>query len=111
AVDPGDVDETAAEVGIGQDLPVEGDGGADAGDRELTEGAEHPVDRLAAVAPPADELRDERVVVERDLVPRLQGAIDPYVRTRGQAQRRHAARGRAESVRRVLRPDATLDRT
>ncbi len=80
-----------------------------ADDRQLAEGAPHAFERDGARLAPHDQLRDERVVVECDLVALLDPTVPPHPGAAGNPQIAHDARRGEKVVERVLRGDATLD--
>ena len=57
-----------------------------------------------------DHLRDQRVVVRRDLAPGLDRGVDPHARPERRPEALDEARRRREAVRRILRVDPDLDR-
>ena len=67
---------------------------------ELPERAHRPGDRGGPVVVPDDHLRDQRVVVRRDLRPVLDVRVDPNARTerRAEARRRGPARARSPAT-------------
>src|SRR5439155_1383144 len=81
----------------------------DADDRELAQGAPHALECHDARLSPHDELRDERVVMQCDLVALLDPAIPADTWPAGHAEVAHHARRGEKVVDRVLRRDATLD--
>ena len=69
----------------------------------------HALYRLLASGRPDDQLREHRIVVERDLAAGLDTAVPPYSRSTRDVEILHAPGGREEVVREVLARDAALD--
>src|SRR5450759_1201605 len=104
------IDLAALEVLVLDDLLVERDRGRDAHDDELVEGPPSPVDGLIARLAPDDQLRDERVVRGRHVVPGIQVAVDAHAEPAGRIEDLDLAGMRTEVGRRVLGVDPELDR-
>ncbi len=83
---------------------------ADAADLILADRASQPRDRLGARRRPDDELREQRVVVDRDLPSLVDAAVDANAGARGLGERRDAARRGDEAVVGILGVDAAFDR-
>src|SRR5262249_59478712 len=75
SVDVTGIDLAARELFVVEDREKEGDRGADAADVVFAERALHPRNRLVARRAPGDELRDHRVVKDRDLPPFVNAAV------------------------------------
>src|SRR5919197_2419968 len=82
----------------------------DSGDPTLSQGAPHPVDRLRAVSAPGGQLRQQRVIVRRHGVTRVEVAVDSHAGPAGRQPGVDLARVRCEVALDVLRVDAALDR-
>src|ERR1041385_6018381 len=76
----------------------------------LVKRAPQTLDRLVARTPPNRNLRDHRIVVNRNFRMRRDPTVDPDPRTRRFAQMCDRAGTRKVIVRRIFRINATLDR-
>ncbi len=90
-------------------LTVEGNGGVDAFDDELVEGALHTFDGLLTRSARDNELGDHAIVVGRNRVARVHVRIDPNAVATRSVKRRDLAGARAEVVVGVFRVDAAFD--
>ena len=94
-----------------EDLPEEACIGAHAFDFGGFERVLQPFDRRRAIGCPDDQLRNHRVVVDRDFVTLLHARIDAHVlRGGGKAQARQASRRRQEAALRIFGVQPRLDR-
>ena len=71
------------EVLVAEDRAVQGDGGLDPLDDQLVEGPPHPGDGLGRVGGVDDQLAQQRVVVGRNGVARLDVRVPPHARAAG----------------------------
>src|SRR6266568_3030327 len=101
---------TRAEQLARQDLLVRRNIRRHPDDREFVERPLHTRDRLGAVAAPRDDLREQRVVVRRDLVALEAVRVDADPRPAGRQPGREHARRRREVLFAVLGVDTALDR-
>jgi len=102
------VEVTGAEGGVAEDFLVHGDGGLDALDDELAEGALHFGDGFGAVVAMDDELGDERIVVGRDDALGVLRGIDADAVAAGDVEGGDLA-SRGGELDRMLGVDAALD--
>src|SRR3954447_26109900 len=96
------------ELGVADQLLVEGYGGLHPLDNELLERALEAADAAVAVGPVDDQLADHAVVIRRDLIAGIEPAIDADVHAARCDVILHQARRRGEGLR-VLGVDAALD--
>src|SRR5262249_30620786 len=97
------------EVGIVEDLEVQGDARLDALDDRHLEGPPHAGNRLLAIAAVHDDLRNQRIVVRRDRAVGVRERFDPHARPARNAEDVDDARRWHERFR-IFRVDAALDR-
>ena len=79
-------------------------------DHRLAQRAPQPRQRLVAIAPPGDQLRDHRVELGGDLVALGDARVHPQPGAGRQPQQLHPPRRGREVERRVLGVQARLDR-
>ena len=97
------------EVGMAQDLLIEGDGGLDAIDAHVAQGTAAAIDHFVPVERPDDELGQHRVVIGRYMVAGIDGPIGTHTRTARRVIARDAPEARQEVVLGVFGVDAELD--
>ena len=98
------------ERGIADDVAIERQGRLDAPDLGLVEGPAEAVDGGRPIRGMDHQLGDQRVVVRRDPLPRLDRRVDPDAGPGRHDPATHPARRRGELARRVLGGQAHLDR-
>src|ERR1019366_10469438 len=99
---------TRDELGVREELLVEGEVRLDARDDVLGERSPHPLDRMRARGCPDAELRDERVVEARDRAPGVRAAVVSDAGAGRDDEVRDDA-GRRQERRGILGIDAALD--
>src|SRR2546425_3670470 len=92
-----------------EDFLVRWDVRRHANDREFVQSALHPRHRLVPVTAPRDHLREERVVIRRDLIALEAVRVEADTRPRGRKPAREHTRRRSEVRLGVLGIDAALD--
>ena len=110
-VQPGRVHVTGAQFGPVEQLEQEAlvRGPALDDDDGLRDRAAQPSERLVAVAPPGDQLRDRRVELGVDRVTLCHPGVDTHARAGRQPQQRDPPRGGKEAQCRVLGVQPRLD--
>src|SRR6202035_4525070 len=88
-----------AELRIGEDLLVHGNGGMNSLHHELAERPLHLVHRLFAILTVADQLGDHRVIIRRDYTLGVLSGVNPYAVAARNIERRDLARAGRELLR------------
>src|SRR5579883_487700 len=110
ALEPRHVEAAGTEVRVARERRHERERRPHAAHAELGRGAGEPGDRLGAVLGPHDELREERVVEERDLGPLLERRVDAREGAARESEPAHRPGGGREVREHVLGRHAELDR-
>ena len=97
------------EIWIVHDTAMPWRAGIDAVQHELIQGARHARHRSATIGSMHDQLGEEGVVVQTNLEALNDSTVPSYARALGNLEPAHAARGRQEAVRGILRGDPAFD--
>src|SRR5690606_6920068 len=109
ALEPAGVNGAHANIAVVGKFGIERRSGLHTGDFEFAQGAPEPVDGVAAVLAPDDQLPQQRVIERRDRIAGIEERVETHARPAGNAHLFDPAGAWKEAVCRILRVDPHLD--